>query len=404
MTWDVQRKRTSEFDLEPGKKHALCRRVGPANLAPVSSRTAPEMRLKHLLIATTLGLVAAVSGEIVSRVDDYFRFGIPIWHTPNSDRDLKLENHGWTRGRANGRYRHYQLNSFGFRSPEMTRTPRADCTRVMVLGSSETFGYYESPGKEYPAQLGDSLRGRGCYEVVNAGLAGMTTRSIVNLWNNYAGDFAPQVVLIYASPMFYLGGVKAEWPQPDTASGPLPDMPLPFRPRLIEQAKNVFETPRAIQRRRIERWIAGAVQGQPPEWFYREPPKERLNLFISDLDSLVTAVRARGAEPVLMTHAMRFSGKLDERDEFILFAWRQFTPRATEEAMLAFEREAAAAVRDLSAKRGLRMVDLDRALTGRRELFADFAHFTDDGAAAAAGVIAREITLDVHLAGAPASH
>jgi hypothetical protein len=369
------------------------------------------MRLKHLSIAAALCVVAGASAEIAARFDDYVRLGIPFAHTPNSDLDLRLEYPGWARGRPNGRYKQFAMNSFGFRGPEMERAPKAGCTRVMVLGSSETFGYYETAGKEYPAQLRDSLGSKGCFEVINAGLAGMSLRSMVSLWQNYAADFRPHVVLVYSSPVFYLGNVREEWPQ-TTATEPLPTVEMPIRPRLIEQLKNAWSTPRPLQERRIQRWIAEASAGKPDDWFYREPPRERLDMYLSDLDSLVAAVRARGAEPVLMTHAMRFGPTRDADDEFILLAWRQFTPRATAETMLAFERQAARETRALAARRGLRLVDVDSAMTGHGALFADFVHFNDTGAGKVAGLLAHELTrreetlarsaATINQAGAPA--
>jgi hypothetical protein len=45
-------------------------------------------------------------------------------------------------GRPNAQYLKWKLNSLGFRGPELD--PGA--TRILCVGSSETFGQYESEG------------------------------------------------------------------------------------------------------------------------------------------------------------------------------------------------------------------------------------------------------------------
>src|SRR5690349_15526919 len=271
---------------------------------------------RNVAITAAFAVVALASAEIFCRIDDRVRLGVPIMHTPNSDRDLKLRDSLVVRGRPNGRYRMNRLNNYGFRSPDMAHDPAPGCTRVMVLGASESFGMTEPPGKEYPAQLADSLRADGCFEVVNAAMAGAGIRSIIQLWNYYAAQFRPQIVIVYPSPVFYLGNVAPDWPKPPES--PLVDPPESFHPRLIEQIKNVVDVPDFLQRRRVQRWIAASIAGKPPEWFFTSPPGDRLNQLVMDLDSLVTTLEAQGARPVLMTHAMRFGGPRDDTDEMLL--------------------------------------------------------------------------------------
>ena len=340
--------------------------------------------VRHLLLLAPIVVVAA---EVTARVDDLIRYGVPFASTPDS-RDLTIVDSLGTRGRPRARYKGWQLNNFGFRGPDITAQPARGCTRVMVLGASETFGYYETPGKEYPAQLADSLHEAGCFEVINAAVAGMGLRQQVWMWKNYASRFRPEYVVIYPTPLFYL---RSETPTPSTGVGVAATPAPAVRPRLIERVKDVIEVPRPIQRQRILHWIAAETTGRADDWFFRRPPAERLDLFIRDLDSLVTVVRASGAIPVLATHAMRFSIPPNPDDEFMLLAWRQYTPRARPEAMLAFEMQAAERMREYAAATHIELIDIARRLTGHREHFADFIHFTNEGAAIVAGTMADDL-------------
>ncbi len=351
-------------------------------------------RIWRATYALPLVVIAVMTAELAARLDDWIRMGIPLAHTPDENHDLKYQDWFGVRGRSNGRYRRWQLDNYGFRGPDITRTPRPGCTRIMLLGASETFGLYESENKEYAAQLRDTLQTRGCYEVVNAGIAGAGLQSLIRLWENYGAQFTPAIVLVYPSPTFYLGETAPAWrPMPGRAETP---HELPFRPRLIDQLHNVWATPAPIQRLRIKRWIAQDTAGKPASWFFRQPPQDRLDQFMGDLDSLVTSIRTRGAQPVLMTHAMRPSVPPRPTDANVLLDWQQFNPRATTDALLGFERDAAQRMRDDAQGRGTCLVDLDHVLSGRPEYFADFAHFTDLGAAVVAGAIARTIADGPH--------
>ncbi len=136
--------------------------------------------------------------------------------------------------------------------------------------------------------------------------------------------------------------------------------------------------------------IDGAVAGKPRVVF-TDVPTDRLAAWTGDIDTLVQHIQDRGATPIVATHAMRFGTELSGEERDLLTAWRSFTPRATEVALLNFERAAATATSALATSRGIGVVDLAGSLTGRSELFADFTHFTAEGSGVVAGMLAREV-------------
>jgi len=336
----------------------------------------------------TLALIVGIAAEVMARVDDAVRSGVPILASP-SYTDLTIQDSLGTRGRPFARFEKWKLNGAGFRSQEVSLASPGKCTRVAVMGASETFGYAESPGKEYPAQLADSLNRIGCYEVLNTAVTGLPTTGQIQLWENWVSRFEPNVVVIYASPAFYLSNDAPEFSKLKPR-GPAP-ISNPFELRLMGRLKDRIDYPDFLQRRRVMKRIAHETAGKPDNWLFRTVPDDRLRLFQAHLDSLVESIRARGAVPVLVTHAMRFGDSLNEQDHDLLRSWRQFSPRATEDVLIGFEREAAATVREVARRQNVPLVDVASAMTGHRQWFADFAHFTDDGAGIIAGQIARVV-------------
>jgi hypothetical protein len=338
-----------------------------------------------------LSVLFLVSAEMTARLDDWLHAGIPVFSTPDYERDLFLKDEKGTRGRPHGHFKKWRLNAFGFRGPEIAATPTPGCTRIMVLGASETFGLYESDGKEFPAQLADLLGHDGHYEVINAALAGMTVRSMTHYWETWAGQFQPDIVVIYPSPLFYLNDGFSQAPRPKSAPPPAQPEAPSMRSRFVFRMKDVFHVPDFIQKWRTERQIDALISGKSEDWFFREVPPDRLEVFAADLTKLTKAIEKRGARPVLLTHALRTATPLRPEDFDDLHGMRVHLPRASEEILAAFERAAVRAVVAQGAKEHVAVIDVAEVMNGRREWFADLVHFTDEGAAVIGGLVAKSI-------------
>ncbi len=334
-----------------------------------------------------LAALLITSAELTARLDDYLRRDIPFSAVPDNNFDLLTVDSLGVRGKPGGRYKWWQLNSFGFRGPEMHLQPAPGCVRVMILGASETFGIYESDTKQYPAQLQDSLDRRvGCYEVVNAGLPGLTLRGIIQLWTNWGSRFQPHVVVVYPTPSFYLHDNAPDF-RTALKEGEL-TAPAWYTSRLLLRAQDALTYPKFIRRRRVAKLIAERERGRQPEWFFRSIPEDRLRQFGADLDSLLASISARGAKPILLTHAIRFSRPPHPADRELLDSWRAYTVRPTIDVKLDFEKAARHSVLDLGARRNVLVIDVAAVMSGKREWFGDVHHFTDVGAGIVAGLIA----------------
>ena len=165
--------------------------------------------------------------EVCARLDDAVTWGAPFFGE-YSNTSLSVIDALGPRCRPNGQFEKWKLNSYGFRGPEVTPAKSPGVTRIMVVGASETFGLYESPGNEYPAEMQRQLRrGPKQFEVINAACAGMSPPRIAQLLDSLLGRFRPDYLLYYPSPQFYLDE------QPPTESRrTAPDKESLFVPRL----------------------------------------------------------------------------------------------------------------------------------------------------------------------------
>lgn len=350
-----------------------------------------------------LGAIATFfgAGEFAARIDDRLFSDVPVMANPVREIDLMVQEAWGARGRPNGHFRKWRLNKDGFLGPDISASTSA--TRLMVLGASETFGLYESPGRDYPAQLRAEFTGRGItdVEVINAGLAGMALPSMAAYWKGWASHFSPNLVLIYPSAHFYLNTEPPSERPPQAM--PLQQSSRPLRLRFMDRIADHLKQVPLFRRVRAFLVVRSELSGKGDDYlFTAAPPEDRLLRFTADLERLGEAIVRSGSTPVLMTHAFKMPLALSAADRAELEYFRIFLPRAKVEAMPAFEDAARQATLRLGARHGWQVIDVAGHLSGHRELFADPVHFTNEGSRRMASLIADEIS--AALVGARRTH
>jgi hypothetical protein len=88
-------------------------------------------------------------------------------------------------------------NALGLRGPELGARP-AGARRVLALGDSFTFGHAVEAAEAWPAILESELtaRGRGAWEVINAGVSGHGTGQQLLMYEALAPRVEPEVVVL----------------------------------------------------------------------------------------------------------------------------------------------------------------------------------------------------------------
>lgn len=95
-------------------------------------------------------------------------------------------------------YVEYQMNSAGFRGPEMSAAPRPGSLRIACLGDSLTFGMGVHQADTFAAQLQRRLSSDGAMpaEVLNFGMVGYSTFEECAQYSSHVAAYRPQIVIL----------------------------------------------------------------------------------------------------------------------------------------------------------------------------------------------------------------
>jgi lysophospholipase L1-like esterase len=318
-------------------------------------------------------------------VDDVLSYDAPFWGTYDNQSLLMRDKIGeW--GRPHARYEKWQLNSLGYRGPEL----RPGTVRIVCFGASETFGLYEAPSQEYARQLErdlNELARRPTFQVVNAAFPGETLTTATLRVPEVVSQAHPSYALIYPTPANYI-----EITRESTNPPPLRPRTVPLTDRVLElritnRLRNVLKQalPTTVQIKlkqlQIERDAAHLS-------VMETLPQENVEWFREDLNALVNALREHQVEPVLVTHATVFGPTFSAKDQDLLISWRRFYPALKEDGFIDMERRMNEVIREIAVRENLCLIDAANEMPPGREYFADFVHFTTIGA----GVIAADLT------------
>jgi hypothetical protein len=358
-------------------------------------------------------LVILVAMEVSARTEDRVRYGT-AWFSPYREQaEMIVRDADGVHGRRSAQYQKWGMDSLGFRGPEIDSAPPPGTLRVVAAGASETFGLYESEGKEYPRQLQDSLTaalpaltclGASRVEVLNAAMAGMTLPTVSQDVRLRLRRFQPNVIVYYPTPSQYLNDEMPVAARPDSnPAGPSgPDWRRSLHPRVFdrlrEQAKLLL--PAGVQDYLRTRMVQAEVARHGPGWRWDSLPADRLDAYETDLRLLVGVIRSIGAEPVLATHGSIFAlGQV--RDPGPLHMWERFYPRATGEVILAFDSAAAVRTRRVARDSATGFADVLHEVEPAG--YADNIHFNDAGAGRVAGTMAVAVVAAAKRAGCAAA-
>ncbi len=340
------------------------------------------------IACTGIGLLTL---EATIRADDWSQHGVPVQSGYTAIGELVVRDSLGMHARPGAHYRQFRINSLGYRGDEIDPEMLHQRPVVVTTGASETFGLYESPQREWPRQLGDSVEGRCAIRpiVLNAAFAGMSLPTLTNDVRRRVSEMSPSVVVLYPTPLQYVEGAT---PPGAAATTDRPEPPPPWwrlrAPTRFRDAVKASIPAVVLDRlRRIQTTRSRRASGSP---FLSAPPEDRLDAFEADLRAFIGTTRSIGAIPVLVVHRHRFGpDTTSAEDQRWLRAWEKFHPRAPAHVLLEFEALAAERVRRVAVDSAVAVADPGPALTtAGPAAFADYSHFTDSGAAAVASSVA----------------
>lgn len=102
----------------------------------------------------------------------------------------------------NGEMFQVNINSHGFRGKEYQKDKEAGVVRIITLGASSTFGYFNRDNETYPYYLEQYLNIDNCsngtlFEVINLGIPHLRSNEILNLFLAEGAQLSPDAVTFY---------------------------------------------------------------------------------------------------------------------------------------------------------------------------------------------------------------
>ncbi len=302
------------------------------------------------LLLLSLGVALAV-GEIVLRGLGYEYQPLQISAANGSDaRDYHLFSDDnfvydpqliWRPKRGHGVF-----NSLGFRGPEVG--PRNGKIRIATIGDSNTLGWADADGANWPADLAELLTTADIdAEVINAGVWGYSSHQGVPRTREVL-ELDPDIVLIS------FGSNDAHQVLRSDAE---------FSARSLGSRRLEL----VVQRLRVAQLVTAALDRMNPAGF---EPRQRVSQdeYRRNLKTMIDEVRQAGATPVLLTRP--FYGPVLDAS-----GWKS---RGPEYNLLTTR---------VAEEQGVLVIDLYSFFKEMDPLFADESHFTDAGHRWAAALV-----------------
>lgn len=271
-----------------------------------------------------------------------------------------------------------RFNNYGFSGPDFVLEKTSGVVRVACLGGSTTESYWPFQMSALFNNAG-ARRGTPKFEVFNFGKVGYSSlHDFVNFAVN-AIEFAPDYVVVHSG---WNDAVARNWPHPvrrDYADilkpFEIPPMPDKWPARL-----SVIYRLGLLASGRQPEWadIRNTLEHEPKTQRTFDNPEVELLPFRHNIEKIVQLAKLRGMRVVLTT---------------IPHSTDPNAPSADEARHLDQCNEI---VRDIHRQNqdGVLLVDLDKLLTGRNDLYVDLAHMGAKGDAEKAAVVGKAILED----------
>lgn len=262
-------------------------------------------------------------------------------------------------------------NSWGLRGAEIAPSPKQGTRRVAVLGASTVFGTYAATDRHTPPGFIEEIlnaKGGQQYEVINAGVPGLTATDQVRLLEKRLLGAGISDLIWYA------GQNDVSCPRAAAPDKKLLDISWLLTYELADKNVNVAVTE---ARNRASPTLVTPVLND--------------DRFEQVLRDGIRAAKAAGVRVNLVTLATLYDKNLSlaENEKFGR-AVLHFKPCLNAVSLVDAKERANAAIRRLAFDEGVGLVDAAVRLSGRPEYFADSTHFSVSGSRAFADLIASQ--------------
>ncbi|MCA9065477.1 MAG: SGNH/GDSL hydrolase family protein [Planctomycetaceae bacterium] len=260
-----------------------------------------------------------------------------------------------------------QVNSLGFRGPEIDLNKPKGTRRIAVLGGSSVFGYLVPTGKcscrdlEAALMKQSDIQNAGIdrIEVINAGVPGFNLTQCIGRMENQVAPLKPDIVLLYLGwndiPCLITQGESDHTP-------PAP----PVSERFLAHS-----TLYGFLRYRL--FPPPAPKFAPPQSAAAQIVPAAADRFRSDLKAMIAIIRTAGAVPVISTQVMAADDRCVSLDRYL-----GDTPQQIEHNR-QLGQWVANQLREAALQQGVHLIDTARLVPCDDQILGDAIHLTAHG-------------------------
>lgn len=345
--------------------------------------------------------------ELTARFDDWLKYDAPFWGTYSSLRLRSWDEEGTRINIPGGDFEKWKNNSAGFRGPEISVEKKPGKTRIVCLGASESYGLYESPDMEWPAQLRMDLDSTK-FEVINVASVGLPMVQYFDYLRKYVLKYSPDAAILYIEPVSYVAARERGINNPESIiknpkqqraarqRGIRGKLNTWFRsvPKLQRAIKQFL--PRSIMaeynRRTAEKMVKSAeityLKGMTP---LDVVPAEIIEEYKTELKKIISLLLNNDCQPILCTYPSLIDGGMTEGNMTVLLEARRFVVELSLDGMANAAKQLNEANRTVALEENLPLIELENAVPRNKTYFADNVHYTDAGAEIVARTVAEYI-------------
>jgi len=335
--------------------------------------------------------------EVCARIDDKIKYDAPFFAPYDSSMLRTKDSDGIRHNVPNSRYEKWKINRFGFRGQNISLQKPKNVKRIICMGTSETFGLFETPGKEWPSQLTALLGTDRRFQVINTSVVGLSLDTLKSYMNKYVFQFEPDTVILYINPFFYAIQMlrhttkqynpKTNHQKKTQISAGHFFKKVSFSPRIfpkIKQSIKKITPPQALKRyqvwnlsKQVEDLELQTLKGKKP---LDVIPQEILASFEKDLTDLVNYLIKKRIEVILSSYPILISKDNIAKHPEIFLDFRRFSIYFSFQGIVDAPPKFNAVIERVSTDLGVGFVNNQELVPKDIKFFGDNVHYTDKGA------------------------
>ena len=364
-----------------------------------------KQMLKYVISFVFAIIVFGLSIELCIRVEQYLRFGAPIFGEYHVE-ILRADG----KNVPNAQFEKWKNNNLGFRGPDITVKKPEGKIRVACIGASETYGLYESPDKEWPAQLRDLLPAQ--YEVVNTAVVGLSLKTIPYYMKKHVFPIEPDIIVIVASPLFMIAKQNMQIIETvETINEKKQEAPkeiqrlsiverLIISVRVIEKTKQLIKQllvknfPFFLQKiysMQLAKFETETLKGMKP---FDSAPEADLKNLKKAIEQTIYLVTANDSKLIFCTYPALISNEAFTKYPEKMLGSRRFHASLSIAGMRDSLIKGNEIISDTSLEKNVAVADVAKVIPQTSDYFEDSVHYTDNGARLFAETVAAKILSD----------